>query len=51
MTIANISEIIKAGFIQLRWCDLFIQAANPNHLRARSAVYDLDSPDFRVVGT
>lgn len=51
MTIANISEVLKNGFIQLYWCDLFINTANPNHLRARSAIIDLDSPDFRVVGT
>lgn len=51
MTIANISELFKTGFIQLRMCDLFIKTANPNHLQARAAVYDLDSPDFRAWGT
>jgi hypothetical protein len=51
MTIANISELFNTGFIQLRICDLFIKTANPNHLQARSAVYDLDSPQNRAVGT
>jgi hypothetical protein len=51
MTIGAISEILKNGFIQLRWCDLFIATANPHGLDARPAVIDLDSPDFRVVGT
>ena len=51
MSIANISELFNTGFIQLRMCDLFIKTANPNHLQARSAVYDLDSPSYRAVGT
>lgn len=51
MTVGAISDLLKNGFIQLRWCDLFISTANPNHARARAQVYDLDSPDFRVVGT
>jgi hypothetical protein len=51
MTIANISDLFNTGFIQLRMCDLFIKIANPNHLKARAAVYDLDSPQFRAVGT
>jgi hypothetical protein len=51
MTVGAISEILKNGFIQLRWCDLFISTANPHHLQVRSAIIDLDSPDFRVVGT
>lgn len=51
MTIANISELFNTGFIQLRMCDLFIKTANPNHMQARAAVYDLDSPDFRAWGT
>lgn len=51
MTIANISELFNAGFIQLRWCDMFIQAANPKHMQSRSAVYDLDGPAPRAWGT
>jgi hypothetical protein len=51
MTIANISDLFNTGFIQLRMCDLFIKTANPNHLQARSYVYDLDSPQPRATGT
>lgn len=51
MTIANIADLFKTGFIQLRICDLFIKTANPNNLRARSQVYDLDSSTFRAWGT
>ena len=51
MTVANIAELFNTGFIQLRMCDLFIKTANPNHLRARSQVYDLDGPQHRAWGT
>lgn len=51
MTIANMGDLFNTGFIQLRMCDLFIKTANPNHLKARSAVYDLDSPQSRAWGT
>jgi hypothetical protein len=51
MTIGSIAELFNTGFIQLRMCDLFIQTANPNHLKARSFVYDLDGPGPRAVGT
>lgn len=51
MSIANIAELFNTGFIQLRMCDLFIKTANPNHLQARSAVYDLDGPQHRAWGT
>jgi hypothetical protein len=51
MTVANISDLFNTGFIQLRMCDLFIKTANPNHMQARAAVYDLDGPQHRAVGT
>lgn len=51
MTIGAVSELFNTGFIQLRLCDLFIKTSNPNHLQARAAVYDLDSPQFRATGT
>lgn len=51
MTIANLAELFNTGFLNLRMCDMFIQAANPKHLQARSAVYDLDGPQDRAVGT
>lgn len=51
MTIANMADLFNTGFIQLRMCDLFIKTANPNHNQARSAVYDLDSPENRAWGT
>jgi hypothetical protein len=51
MTINNVAELFNTGFINLRVCDLFIKTANPNHLKARSAVYDLDAPEHRAWGT
>lgn len=51
MTIGNIGELFSTGFIQLRMVDLFVKIANPNHRPARSAVYDLDSPQARAWGT
>lgn len=51
MTIQNTAELIKQGIINLPMCAMFIQAANPEHLTARAAVYDLDAPSFRAVGT
>lgn len=51
MTIANVADLFNTGFINLRMCDLFIKTANPHHLQARSAVYDLDSPLPRATGT
>lgn len=51
MTIANMADLFNTGFIQLRMCDLFIKTANPHHNQARSAVYDLDSPEYRAWGT
>jgi hypothetical protein len=51
MTVANISDLYNTGFIQLRMCDLFIKTANPHHLQARAAVYDLDGSQHRAVGT
>lgn len=51
MTIQNVGELFNTGFINLRMCDLFIKTANPHHLQARSAIYNLDSPDFRIPGT
>lgn len=51
MTITNIADLFKTGFINLRMCDLFIKVANPNGLKARVAIYDLDGPDFRATGT
>jgi hypothetical protein len=51
MTVASIAELFNTGFIQLRMCDLFIKTANPNHLRARSQVYDMDGPGPRAWGT
>lgn len=51
MTIANIADLFKTGFIQLRICDLFIKTVNPHNLRARSRVFDLDGPQPRAVGT
>lgn len=51
MTINQVSELFKTGFINLRICDLFIKTTNPNQLQARAAVYDLDSPEHRAIGT
>lgn len=51
MTIQNTAELIKQGIINLPMCAMFIQASNPEHLTARAAVYDLDAPTYRAVGT
>ena len=51
MTIQNTAELIQQGIINLPMCAMFIQAANPEHLTARAAVYDLDAPTYRAVGT
>ena len=51
MTIQNTAELIKQGIINLPMCAMFIQASNPEHLTARAAVYDLDAPSYRAVGT
>lgn len=51
MTIQNTAELIQQGIINLPMCAMFIQATNPQHHTARAAVYDLDSPTFRAVGT
>lgn len=51
MTIQGIAELIKNGLLNLRMCDLFIQATNPERLTARAAVYDLDAPSYRAVDT
>lgn len=51
MTIQNTAELIKEGILNLPMAAMFIQAANPEHLTARAAVYDLDAPTYRAVGT
>jgi hypothetical protein len=51
LTIGRVADLFKTGFINLRMCDLFIKTTNPNQLQARSAVYDLDNPQFRLTGT
>lgn len=51
MTIASMADLFNTGFINLRYCDLFIKTANPHHHQARSGVYDLDGPTDRAVGT
>lgn len=51
MTIQSTHDLIKEGLLNLRMCALFIQATNPERLTARAAVYDLDAPTFRAVGT
>jgi hypothetical protein len=51
MTVLNVAELFKTGFINLRMCDMFIKIANPEGLTARAHVYDLDNPQFRITGT
>lgn len=51
MSIANITDLLKTGFVNLRMCDLFIRFTNPNGLKARSFAYDIDGPVFRAVDT
>jgi len=51
MSIQSIADLIKTGMLNLRMCDMFIMATNPQHMTARAAVYDLDAPTYRAVGT
>jgi hypothetical protein len=45
------AELLQNGSLSLRWCDLFMATYNPSRLRAAPAVYDVDGPSFRRVGT
>jgi hypothetical protein len=48
---SQFAEIIKAGLVGLRFCDLFISTFNPQHLQAAPQVYDVDGPMFRRPNT
>lgn len=45
------TELLERGLLGLRWTDTFIATYNPNRLRARPQVYDVDGEDFRRVNT
>lgn len=45
------SELLANGSLGLRWSDLFVATYNPQRLRARPRVFDVDGPAFRRVGT
>lgn len=51
MTFETAQEALESGFTGLKWVDRFIATYNPDGLRARGYMYDLDSPTFRVTGT
>lgn len=51
MTFANATVDLVAFFARFPMSYLFIKTFNPNGLMARARAYDLDGPDFRVVGT
>jgi hypothetical protein len=43
MTFLDPNEVFADGRLGLYWCDMFIQTYNPNKLRRRSRVYNLDA--------
>ena len=45
------AELLASGSLGLRWSDMFMAAYNPQRLRARPQVYDVDGPGFRRMGT
>lgn len=46
------TAFLKDGMLGLRWADVFLKTFNPQGLRARPRVYDVDGgPGFRTVGT
>jgi hypothetical protein len=51
MTFLDPNELFANGRTGLYLTDLFISTVNPNGLHSASQVYDLDAPDYRVVGT
>jgi hypothetical protein len=51
ITFADPNEALAHGLTSLRFVDMFIQAENPAGLRARSRVFDIDGPGFRLTGT
>lgn len=51
MTFETAQEALESGFEGLKYVDRFIRRYNPDNLRTRPMIYDLDSPTFRVTGT
>lgn len=45
------SELLRNGLLGLKWTDMFISTYNPDRLRARPQVYDVDREFNRRVGT
>lgn len=50
MNFIDPGEIFSAGHIGLYLCDLFVTTENPNALKTRSKVYDVDGANYRIVG-
>jgi hypothetical protein len=51
MSFADAQALLTSGFVNMPISDQFIRVSNPHKLDARSAVYDVDGPEFRAVGT
>lgn len=51
MTFADISQDLSTFFARYPTSYLFLKTYNPNGLMSRARAYDLDGPEFRVVGT
>jgi hypothetical protein len=45
------TDLLKHGLLGLRWCDIFIATYNPDGMRARPQVYDVDREINRRTGT
>lgn len=50
-TLQTTEELLESNQFNLPYTDKFIRTFNPHGLQSRSAVYDLDSPSFRITGT
>lgn len=47
----TVQQLLENGLVGLKWCDLFIDTYNPNHLRTAPQVFSIDHPGPRRVGT
>jgi hypothetical protein len=45
------TELLSAGMLGLRWTDMFIATYNPQRLKTRPQVFDVDGTSYRRTGT
>lgn len=45
------TELLSSGMLGLRWTDMFIATYNPQRLKARPQVFDVDGMPYRRAGT